>query len=362
MREIPIVPPEEIEPDRLKTDEQFTPERQEQRDRITKKIFEHWRGDLHTHSVASSRESWGYAEGVYSEREIVKYYEKLGLEFVAFAEHATKPGEPHQAEINDRVSQAFLEQIERIEGLNRESEVKVAALASAESNIMFDNQGKPVIDLPDKVLEKLDIVIASRHGIKDEKDINAIRESLLMAADNPHVDIIGHPDRYIRLEGGVMDKDKPCTPEKYWETWDEILEAIAKNGKAFEINLNNPPSDQLVARAAQKELKFVLNFDAHDFEQYGKSGTKAKQIWAKGEAKPADIDALASYKESRLQSGPGYKAIRRLMLYIKNLESLGVDKCGIVNSSRDRLLEFLTEERGKKTDNLELLKEKFNHE
>ena len=283
---------------------------------------------------------------------------------VAFAEHPTKPGQPHRVEKRDLQAQAFLEQIKRVEKINKKPETKIAILSSAEVNIHFDQAGEPILDLPDQVLSKLDIVTASRHGIDQEKDIEAIKKSLLMAAKHPLVDTIGHPDRYIRLEGGITDQGEPCDPEKYWEAWEEILEEMAKNNKAFEINLNEKsrPADELLRRAAEKGLNFVLNFDAHDFDQYGKESTKTKQKWAKDEATEDDLAQLADYKKERLQAGPGLRAIRLLMNYLRKLEELGIGQSRIINSSRERLLEFLTEERGKQTDNLNNLKEKFEND
>jgi len=49
MRENPTVSLVDIEPDRLKGNERFTPERQKQRDKATERLFQYWRGDLHTH-------------------------------------------------------------------------------------------------------------------------------------------------------------------------------------------------------------------------------------------------------------------------------------------------------------------------
>src|SRR5437899_12115180 len=47
------------------------------------------------------------------------------------------------------------------------------------------------LDLPDAVLEILDVVIASPH-VKLRQEAGAMTERMLRAASHPHVDVIGH--------------------------------------------------------------------------------------------------------------------------------------------------------------------------
>jgi len=356
----PQIPVEKIEPQQemIRQAKEYGPNKKRE---LTQFIFEYWRGDAHTHSQESSR-NWGYAEGIYSEEEIMKYYQELGMEFVAFAEHASNPGRPEKLSADHEISRAFLNQIDRIEKLNQKGKFNIGAFSSTEANIFYDETGRPTIDLPKEVLQKLDLVVASRHAIDNEKDIKAIKESLLSAIHNPDVDVIGHPDRYIQLNQQVTDTDQPCSPEVYRQAWDEILYEMAKNGKAFEINFNNRPNDELLEIASQKGVKFMLNFDAHDFNQFKQGvleGYEAKQKWAKGEAADEDLEVLRQYKLDRLTSGPGVRAILRLVKYLKKLKQLGVTPNRIINSSRENMINFLTVGRGKSTENLNLLKDKF---
>lgn len=360
MREnFPKIPLEEICPQE-EMEEKGKEYDQETKNELTENIFKYWRGDAHVHTQESTR--WDYVEGIYDKEELMKYYQDLGLEFVAFSDHASKPGEPEKLEFEDKISQDLLGQVEEIKNINREGKFNIAAFSSVETNIFFSDKEEANIDLPIEVLKKLDLVIASRHAIKNEKDINAIKESLLSAINNPYVDVIGHPDRYIKLNQEVTDKGEPCSPEIYWQTWNEILDEANKNGKAFEINFNNPPADELLELATRKGIKFMLNYDAHDFNQYKKGipeGEEAKKKWAKDEAKSEDLEILQKYKLDRLTSGPGVKAICRLVKFIKKLEKLEVDPEKIINSSRENMINFLTKDRNKSTENLEFLKEKF---
>ena len=334
-------------------------ERRERKDSLSLYILKWWQGDAHTHSKESTREGYGYPEGIYDIQEIMDYYKSLNLEFVCFTEHASNPGSPEKQSIDSEISQSLLKETERIIAINRERKGDIAALSGIETNIFFDENNQPTLDIPDKVLEKLDLIIASRHAIDREKNPEAIKETLLLAIKNPYVDVIGHPDRYTR-------NDKEKSPEywqKYWSIWPEILQEMTNKGKAFEINLNNPPSKKLIETAAKTGIKFFINYDAHDFNQYKKQETKfsrageeAKKKWAKEELSEEDLEILKQYKIERLSSGPGVIAILRLVRWIKRLESLGVTSERVVNSSRDNILSFLTKERGKKTENLDFLK------
>jgi len=50
------------------------------------------------------------------------------------------------------------------------------------------------LDLPDEALAKLDIVVASLHvSLRQPRD--QVTQRMLNAIHNPHVDIIGHPNR-----------------------------------------------------------------------------------------------------------------------------------------------------------------------
>lgn len=404
-------------------------ERREKEDSLANYILKWWKGEAHTHSKESTHQEWGYVEGIYDIEETLAYADKLGLEFVAFAEHSSKPGSPEVQSPDSKISTALLAEAERIKAINQERKGAVA-FSAVEVNIVFDQNGKSTLDLPPEVLGKLDLVIASRHTIAQEKDLPAIKESLLATIKNPQVDVIGHPDRMISFRGdwnmlcahseksqsyhqamvqkqqqereardpqekerlsvelkqayATIDKvigKKKTEPgdegnetllqllaerdeleSRTWPMWEEIVAEMATNGKAFEINLNNPPHPRLLEIAAKAGVRFFINYDAHDFNQYKKertaltdTGEKAKQRWAKEELTEEDQRTLEGYKLARLQAGPGVVAILRLVRHLKKLESLGVTPERVVNSSRARLLTFLTQERGKKTENLAYL-------
>ncbi len=358
---MPSVEKEKIRPETKLSEQEKMKKRElrEREDSLSQYISKWWQGDAHTHSKESTREGYGYPEGIYDIKEIMDYYKSLNLKFVCFTEHASRPGSPEKQSADSQISQSLLKETEKIEKINRERGRNIAALSGVETSIFFDENGEPSLDLPDEVLQNLDLVIASRHTIAREKEPEAIKKSLLFAIKNPHTDAIGHPDRYTIKDGKEPEKYW----QEYWAIWPEILEEMAKNNKAFEINLNSPPSEKIIEMAAGRGVKFLINYDAHDFNQYkeektefAKTGEEVKSKWAKEEASPEYLAILKEYKQERLSSGPGHMAIFKLVRWIKKLESLGVTPERVINSSRENLLNFLTKDRGKKTKNLDFLK------
>ncbi len=428
---MPSISPEEIDPTQHVPEDVLEKQRERhgREDGLSKKILEWWKGDTHTHSSASSREDFGHAEGIYDVREMMAYYRGLGLEFVALTEHASNPQQPEAQTMESPVVQSLLAEAQAVREANETSDGEVAALSGVESSILFDENGEPTLDVPDEALDQLDVVIGSRHGIAKERNLDAIRASLLFAAEHPHVDVLGHMDRNIRMDyswdllranmpevdafhqtmaakqkekaqapaeeqaaietelqtmyllikkvigriplaaGDKQDERLPAwrsafqqTEERYWQTMQETVDAMARNGKAMEINLNAPPSQRLVAMAAEAGIPFFLNFDAHDFSQFQREKTDlhrasktAKEQWANAELPEEELETLRQYKLDRLTHGPGVRAIARLARWIQRLEGLGVTPDRVVNSSRENLLSFLTERRAKKTENLQLL-------
>ncbi|MBI3957120.1 MAG: hypothetical protein HY340_04000 [Candidatus Kerfeldbacteria bacterium] len=431
------VPEEQIDPRAHVPPEHLEQQdaRHEASDSLSREILQWWRGDTHAHSVSSTRPGFKYFEALHDAAEIGPYYQKLGAEFVVLSEHSSNPKQPELLTPEHPISQSLLQQAEKAPERNKENR-EFAMLSGVESNIMFDAEGQPRIDVPNEVLEKLDLVIASRHKIEREHDLTAIRSSLLAAAEHPNVDTIGHMDRYIRMphnwdmfvanmpeiqafqsERQALEQQKksvlpeeqerlraklkreyypiiekvigkvPMSEEderdpritewrklflemerRYWEVMDEVLDTMQRTNKAFEINFGAMPSPLLVRKAAAKGLPFLLTFDAHDLSQYKwqhtpeqKAAYDSRNRWAKDEMTAEDEAILQQYKIDRLTAGPGVIPILRLVRQLRQLQKLGVTPDQVVNSSRQRMVHFLTETRGKSTRNLELLRGRSKH-
>jgi putative hydrolase len=110
------------------------------------------------------------------------------------------------------------------------------------------------LDLPDAVLEVLDIVIASPH-VKLRQEPAAMTERMLRAVSHPHVDVIGHPTgrRPGSREGASYD-------------FEAVFTEAARNGVALEIDCD-PARMDLSPEHARLALEcgciFALDGDAH---------------------------------------------------------------------------------------------------
>lgn len=130
--------------------------------------------DTHTHTVVS-----GHAYSTI--REMVVSAKEKGLEALAITEHApTMPGTCHEYYFQN------LKVVPRIQD-------NLKLFMGVELNIL-DEDG--TVDLPDNLLKRLDLVIASLHGpcYKGERTQEAVMRAYCRAMENPHIDIIGHPD------------------------------------------------------------------------------------------------------------------------------------------------------------------------
>jgi histidinol phosphatase-like PHP family hydrolase len=310
--------------------EKFEIKKPENDESWKEKIHKIYQGETHLHSKASNRPGGAEDKNLHFDYRQLDFAEKLGHKFVVFSEHASNPGKPEVLDEDSELCRSILRQRESVSALNDSGKYKARAYSAVEASILFKD-GEAVLDVPDDVSEKLDVVIASRHAIEDQEDLEKIKASLMAAIDNPEVDIIGHPYRYAAFhkhdwrffrknwairkrgcdpeEAGMMErinkdaeesrdksvirqiigKEKPADSlaedlhreftglyAAYWRNWDEIFEALEKKGKALEINLNNfePTGEfyrEFIARAAKHaNLKFSIAFDFHNLKQLEK--------------------------------------------------------------------------------------------
>lgn len=154
--------------------------------------------DTHCHTVAS-----GHAYSTIS--EIAGTAGEKGLKLVAMTDHGpAMPGGPHLFHItNQKVIPDYIKGVRVLKGV--------------EANIMDYGGG---LDIPDKYLEKLDIVIASLHDTCIAPgSVEENTRALTAAMRNPHVDIIAHPGN-------------PYYPIDI----DRLIQAAHDTGKLIEIN------------------------------------------------------------------------------------------------------------------------------
>jgi DNA polymerase (family 10) len=145
-------------------------------------------GDLHTHTKA--------ADGKSSLEEMASAAKEHGYEYIVISDHSQS-----LAVAKGFGARRLAEQIEEIDRFN-EKMTDFRILKSIEVDILEGGS----LDLPDKILKRLDITTCSVHGkfnLSREKQT----ERILQAMDNPHFHILGHPTGRLINERAPYDVD-----------------------------------------------------------------------------------------------------------------------------------------------------------
>jgi DNA polymerase (family 10) len=200
------------------------------------------KGDLHVHS--------GWSDGKQSIRELADAAKALGYEYIAICDHAW----------NSKIARglddaAIAQQQKEIEQANRELE-GFMVLAGIECNIDPDGN----LDVTDKVLGDLDVVVASVHSGLDMPRIEMTKR-LLTALHNEQVDILGHPTGRIIQKREPVQADLPV-----------IFEVAAGQGVSLEINaapFRLDLSDTNCRMAREQGARFSIGSDAKAKEDLG---------------------------------------------------------------------------------------------
>ncbi len=236
------------------------------------------KGDLHVHST--------WSDGVSNIREMAQAAKARGYEYIAVTDHTKSLGIARGLTV-DRLRERQAE----IEEVNREL-APFRVLSGVEVEVKADG----TLDLPDDVLAKLDLVVASVHsGLRQERD--RITGRVLAAMRNPHVDIIGHPTGVILGEREPYDLDFAA-----------ILREAVATGTALEINSmpNRLDLDDVhVRQAVAAGAMLAISTDSHRVESLEAIGfglAMARRGWAE----PASVINTVSFPAllSRLKGQP----------------------------------------------------------
>ena len=194
------------------------------------------RGDLQMHST--------WSDGKVSLEEMARACRDRGYEYVAITDHSQA-----MAMVQGLTPERAREQWVEVEEV-RERLPGIEILKSAEVDILKDGS----LDLPDDILEGLDLVVVSVHSFMDQ-DKKTMTERVLRAIRHPSVDILAHPT------GRLLNRREPF--ELDVET---VLAAAAELDVAVEVNANPNRldlSDVHVLRAKELGVKVVISTDAH---------------------------------------------------------------------------------------------------
>lgn len=203
------------------------------------------KGDLHVHSDFNIETS--HDLGANSLVELTKRGGESDYQYIAITDHNPSVS-GHTLADTERL---IAKRLKLIEQINYSRGIKL--LNSLEVDIMVDGK----LAVPDEILSKLDLVVASVHS-SFAQSIETMTKRILKALENPNVDILGHPTG--RLIG---------SREGYEVFWEKVFEACKKYEKALEINswperLDLP--DVIVREAVKSGVKLVISTDSHAVE------------------------------------------------------------------------------------------------
>jgi len=199
------------------------------------------RGILHCHTTAS--------DGKSTLEEMAEAAEAWGAEYLGIADHSVS------ARYANGLSEAALKQqgaaIDRWNAGSR----KLRILKGSEVDILPDGS----LDYPDRVLARLEFVVASIHSNFTMTE-EAMTKRIVRALRNKHVSILAHPTGRLLLQR-----------EPYKVNIAEVVRVAAEEGVVIEINANphRLDLDWREARAAKERgARFAINPDAHHVSGY----------------------------------------------------------------------------------------------
>ncbi len=231
-----------------------------------------YQGDIHSHT--------NWSDGRATMLEMAVAAKALGYRYLGVTDHS-----PRIKVVNGLDAQRLLAQSRELAEVQAQVE-GLTLLQGIEVDILEDG----ALDLPDAVLELLDVVIASPH-VKLRQDPEAMTERMLRAVSHPHVDVIGHPTgrRPGAREGASYD-------------FDAVFRAAAANGVALELDCDPARMDlspEMARLALEYGCSFALDADAHAPAEFAYVPMAAWMARRAGIPKDRilnflDIDALTS--------------------------------------------------------------------
>ena len=193
--------------------------------------------------------------------------EKMDYEYIAITDHS---GSLRIA--NGMNEKNILKQMVEIENLNDEMD-GFMILKGIETNI--DSYGFP--DVPDKILEDMDLVIAGIHSGFNQNTKELTRR-IVSAMENDNVDIIAHPTGRKIQERKAYELDF----EMIFETSKDTGTLLEVNGQMNRLDLK----DMDIKIAVEHGCKLAVNTDAHSIpalKNMELAIATARRGWAKKE-------------------------------------------------------------------------------
>jgi DNA polymerase (family X) len=229
------------------------------------------KGDLHAHTKAT--------DGRNTLEEMATAAQDRGYAYLAITNHSKRVSMAHGLNAAD-----LAKEIAEIDRLN--SKLKgLVVLKAIELDILADGK----LDLPDEILQDLDLTVCSVHyNLNLSRDQQT--ERIMRAMDNPHFNILAHPT------GRLINKREP-----YEVDLERLLAAAQERGCFMELDAQPDRldlADIYCKLAKDMGVKLTIDTDAHSirdlaFMRYGID--QARRGWLE----PDDVLNTRPLKELR---------------------------------------------------------------
>jgi DNA polymerase (family 10) len=200
------------------------------------------RGELHSHTTAT--------DGRNSLEEMARAAKRRGLKYLAATDHSQ-----FLRMVNGLDEHRLQAQIEEIDRLNATLK-GIRLLKGIEVEIREDGR----LDLPDRILQQLDLVIGSVHS-RFRLPAKQQTERILRAMDHHFFSILGHPS------GRLINARDP-----YEVDMNAVVQKAKERGCFLELNANPERLDLTETHCQMAKAAGVLvaiNTDAHSVDELG---------------------------------------------------------------------------------------------
>jgi DNA polymerase (family 10) len=200
------------------------------------------RGDLHTHTQET--------DGHHTLKEMAEAAQERGYDYLAITNHSKRVTMVHGLD-----KKGLAREIKRIDHLNGKLK-NITLLKAIEVDILKDGS----LDLPDDILNELDLTVCSIHYNTNLSKTKQT-ERIIKAMDNPHFNILAHPT------GRLINERRP-----YEVDLEKILSSAADRGCFFEVNAHPDRldlNDIFCKMAKEIGVKLAISTDAHSIQDLG---------------------------------------------------------------------------------------------
>ena len=248
------------------------------------------RGDLHVHTKRT--------DGHDTIQELIEAARRRGYDYIAITDHSK-----HVTVAHGLKPEQVHEQVREIDRINEKLK-DFTVLKATEVDILEDGS----LDLPDEVLEELDLTVCSVH-YKFNLPLKQQTDRIIKAMENPYFTILAH------ATGRLIGQREP-----YQVDMEEVVKAAQRNGRVLEVNAHPDRldlNDIHCKMAKDTGVKVAISTDTHrlgdlDYMRFGVG--QARRGWLQAD----DVINTRSVTELRKFLGkdrkPAAKRVRSVLV------------------------------------------------